>query len=246
MAFSGNRKMFSPAISVSICMPLYLAKKTMKVESTSVERDLSAFTKINHKGLGTLVLIKGDSNHIRITSKEDILDLISAEVKGEVLEITANDPVELGFRTFLKLRSPDYRIEVRFTDLEEVVQRGVGNMQNEGVLEMPKLRIENRGVGDVTLKLKTELLETALLGVGNIFLQGESKTHQAEIKGTGRLEAIDLVTEESHIVNSGVGTSRVQATEKLYAELNGVGRIVYRGNPRVQSKINGLGSIVSE
>jgi hypothetical protein len=223
-----------------------LQRKRMNVESTSLEKDLSDFTRIVHKGMGTLIFKKGDANHIRITSKEEILDLIKAEVSGDTLEIKMTDPIELGFRTFLKLKSPDYTIEVTCSDLKEVVQRGVGNVRTEGVLEVMNFKVENRGVGDVSVNVHARKLQTGLLGVGNITLHGEADEHTAEIKGTGSLEAFDLETTKTKITSSGVGNSRITVREELNATLNGVGRIVYRGNPRVQSKLNGLGSIVSE
>lgn len=218
----------------------------MKVDSASREMTLSAFTKINHKGVGTLVLKPGNENHILITADPDIIDFVRVNVLGEVLEITMTDPVEIGIRSLMRLKTPDYRIEVTCTNLQEVVQRGVGNVQTSGVLESKKLHLENRGVGDVNIHVHCDELITQLLGVGNITVTGEATSHDAEIKGTGRLEAFELQTVKTHIVSSGVGTSRVYATEELYAELNGVGRIVYRGKPRVESKLNGLGSIVSE
>jgi hypothetical protein len=126
------------------------------------------------------------------------------------------------------------------------VQRGVGNVENEGVLEIAAFKIENRGVGDVHLHLHAKHLHSALLGVGNITLQGEADEHTAEIKGTGSFEAFDLQTQKTTITSSGVGNSRIAVSEELNATLNGVGRIVYRGKPRVESKLNGLGSIASE
>lgn len=218
----------------------------MKIDSASREKLLENFTRINHKGVGTLILKSGDQNHILITADPEIIDLIRANVAGQYLEITMSDPVELGLRSLFRLKTPDYRIEVTCTNLQEVVQRGVGNVQTSGVLESKKLHLENRGVGDVNIHVHCDELITQLLGVGNITVTGEATSHDAEIKGTGRLEAFELQTAKTHIVSSGVGTSRVYATEELYAELNGVGRIVYRGKPRVESKLNGLGSIVSE
>lgn len=218
----------------------------MNVESTSIEKDLKPFSRIEHKGMGTLVVKQGEKDHIRITSKEEILDLIRAEVVGGTLEIKMTDPIELGFRTFFKLKTPNYSIEVTCTDIKEIVQRGVGNVKNEGVLEVANLRVENRGVGDVTLNLHAKELYSGLMGVGNLTFEGEADTHVAEIKGTGSMEAFELQTGKTTITSSGVGNSRIAVSEELNATLNGVGRIVYRGNPRVQSKLNGLGSIVSE
>jgi hypothetical protein len=231
---------------VEMCMLCTLQIKTMNIESTSLEKDLSTFTRIVHKGIGKLVLKKGDKNHIRITSKAEILDLIRAEVLGDTLEIKMTDPIEVGLRSVLKLRTPDYRIEVTCTDLKEVIQRGMGNVENEGILQAEEFKIENRGVGDVHVNIQAKTLYTGLMGVGNITLTGEVDEHTAEIKGTGNFEAIDLQTNKTHITSSGVGNSRIAVREELNATLNGVGRIVYRGKPRVQSKLNGLGSIVSE
>ena len=218
----------------------------MRVESTSIERDLDDFTRINHKGIGTLVLKKGETNHIRITADPDIIDNVKAEVYAGVLEIKMVDAVEAGVRALFKLKKPDYKIEITYTKITHLTQRGVGNVLHEGVMEVPKFSIENRGVGDVMLHIHAQELNTQLLGVGSIELIGEVDNHHIEIKGTGKLGAQDLETKKTHIVSSGVGTSRVNASEQLYAELNGVGKISYRGNPRVESKLNGLGSIVSE
>lgn len=218
----------------------------MKVESISNERDLDKFSQVLHKGIGTVHLKKGEQNHIRITADIEILDSVKAEVYGDTLEVKMQDPVEVGLKSLLKLKKPDYTVEITYTELQSISQRGVGNMVHEGVLEAQKFSIENRGVGDVNLHIHAQELQTKLMGVGNIALQGEVENHDVEIKGTGSLYAQDLETKSTRIVNSGVGTSRINASEELYAELNGVGKISYRGNPRVQSKLNGLGSIVSE
>ena len=217
----------------------------MKVTSASIEKDLDLFTRISHKGIGMLVLKQGERCHMKITAQPEILDNIRFSVFANTLEITMHDAWELGLKSLFSLRTPDFVIEVTVTDLTELIQRGAGAIKNEGVLELPRLRVENRGLGEVTLNVHCHELTTLLAGMGNINLQGEADSHSAEIKGAGMLEANELQTKNTRVINSGVGSSNVYATETLYAELNGVGRITYRGNPRVQSKLNGLGSIVS-
>ena len=218
----------------------------MHIESQSIEKKLEPFRKIVHRGYGDLILKKGDEHSISISSKQDILEYISFEVRNDVLYIRMRDFIELGLKSMLKLKKPEFRIEVIFEDLEELVQKGMGSVSNNGVLEMFKLKVENRGVGDVRLNVDVKEMQTVLEGVGNIDINGSAEIHECELTGTGRINARELIAEETRVVSNGVGNAEVYASEKLKADLRGVGKITYYGKPKqVESSINGLGSIVA-
>lgn len=218
----------------------------MQLESYSVQKDLSPFTRIVHKGLGELVLKKGDKYAVNVVSKKDFADHVSFNVVGDELRIKMKDPVETGLKSLLSLSKPDIRIEVTFKELQKVEQRGVGKIISSGVLELYTLSVENRGIGEVVLNVDVKELYSDLDGVGNITLIGSADKHECTMQGTGKIEARELICEEAHVVSNGVGNATVYASKKLLAELKGVGKITYYGDPnKVESRINGMGSIVA-
>ena len=156
------------------------------------------------------------------------------------------DFLELGFKSMLKLQKPEFKIEITFENLEEVIQKGMGSISNEGTLELYKLKVENRGVGDMNLNVDVKEMQTCLEGVGNIDVMGTAEFHECELTGTGKVNAKNLIANRTHVVSNGVGNAEVYASDKLKADLRGVGKITYYGKPKnVESNLNGIGSIVS-
>lgn len=215
----------------------------MHIESETLTRALDNFVKINHKGMGTINLVKGDEYKISITARPEFLPYISYEVYNNILEIRLTDAVELGLKSLFNLKKPDFKIDITYKHLNEVTLRGIGEITNTGVMEVSRLSVNNIGVGDMRLHLHCSELHTTLQGAGGIYLQGEAHEHTAEIKGAGSLQAPDLITEKTTVINNGAGNSLVFASKELYAQINGIGQIKYLGNPSVKSSLNGLGSI---
>jgi hypothetical protein len=132
---------------------------------------------------------------------------------------------------------------ITYRHLTEITQRGVGEISNQGVMEVQRFTAINNGMGDINLNLHCHDLHTKLQGVGGIYLQGEAENHLSEINGAGSLQAENLITQKTTVINNGAGNSRVHAEKELIAEINGLGQIRYSGTPHVESRLNGLGSI---
>lgn len=217
----------------------------MELDSYSIKKDLEPFSKISYSGLGSIILEKSDSFSIEVQSKMDIVDHILFEIRKEQLYVRMKDPVEVGLKSLLALKMPDIQVIIRFETLNEIIHKGVGKIFSRGVLELPELTVENRGVGEMSLNVSTGKLRSTLEGVGNLSLSGKASQHDCHLTGTGKIEAHHLHAVDCNVVSNGVGSVEVYASESIKAELKGMGKIVYHGQPKnVQSKINGMGSIV--
>jgi hypothetical protein len=75
-------------------------------------------------------------------------------------------------------------------------------------------------------------------------LAGKTYTLDAGISGAGKLNARDLITEETGLNISGSGAATVHASEKLQVEIVGVADVNYYGNPKkIDKQIIGIGNL---
>lgn len=217
----------------------------MQVESFSVEHPLEAFSKINYKGFGNVTLKQGENPMVKIASKHDFQDAVKYDVLNGELRLRIKDGLSLGLKALMKLESPDLNIEIVYTALEQITFNGMGNLENDGVLEGFDLRVVNNGLGKVTLNVDVKTLNSKLDGAGQITLVGSAEEHSCNLNGAGKIEAKELQAENVKTVANGIGSVNIYASKKISAKLVGVGSIAYFGQPdKVESKIQGLGSIL--
>ena len=218
----------------------------MQVESYSVEHPLGEFSKLNYKGFGNVTLIQGENPMLKISAKVDFQDAIKHEVLDGELRVKVKDSLEIGFKALMKLESPDLKIELVYNRLDGIVFNGMGNLQNEGVLEAFDFRVVNNGVGSVSLNVDVKSMYSKLDGAGTLSLKGTAEEHSCNLNGAGKINAKDLEAESAKAVANGIGSISVFASKKLVAKLVGIGNISHFGNPdKIESKIQGIGSILA-
>ena len=67
---------------------------------------------------------------------------------------------------------------------------------------------------------------------------------EANIIGSGEIDAEFLETESTYVKINGSGESRVWATENLEVKINGSGELQYKGDPyEIVRKTKGSGSV---
>jgi hypothetical protein len=218
----------------------------MQIESYSVEHPLGEFSKINYKGFGNVTLKHGDKPMLRVSSKLDIQDAIKHEILDGELRLKVRDSFSLGLKSLMKLESPDLKLEIIYDTLEAVNFNGMGNLQNEGVLEGFDFRAVNNGVGKMSLNVDVKSLYSKLDGAGYLELNGTSEVHSCNLNGAGKIDAQRLEAESAKAVANGVGSILIYASKKLEAKLVGIGNITHFGNPdKIESKIQGIGSVLA-
>ncbi len=99
--------------------------------------------------------------------------------------------------------------------------------------------------GDIDVNAQNLFL--AVNGAGAFDIEGVAKLTDILLNGAGKIEASDLIVENSVVELNGAGLCEVNVTNDLKATINGVGQIKYSGNPaNVDKSVKGLGRITQD
>jgi hypothetical protein len=86
-------------------------------------------------------------------------------------------------------------------------------------------------------------LNLLLSGTGSRQLRGNAINMNAELSGTGNLNAHNLQTNVTSVTLSGTGSAQITVQQNLSATLSGTGSINYHDSPQVTQNRIGTGSI---
>ncbi len=184
--------------------------------SISETREISDVQRVELEGFGELIITVGDEESVTIEGDDNIVDIITTEVRNGQLTISQ----EPGTRSIRPKSGLTYRVTVT---------------------ELDKVTIE--GAGDVQLNNLRDDLGIFLNGGGSVDANGDVGELTVEINGAGSFAGKALTSRKADVTISGAGTVRVHASESLSATINGAGTITYSGSPEVSQSINGLGTI---
>ncbi|MDZ7742595.1 MAG: head GIN domain-containing protein [Bacteroidota bacterium] len=201
-------------------------------------RDLPDFNRLWLKSIGNVILLKGESQEVKITSDQDVVGKIKTEVRDGELIIGIKDSIPLWFAGL-----PRLDIYISLKEIKSIRLTGVGRIRSEQDIHEEEISISNSGVGGIYLFLEATRTHTELSGVGEIELSGKTDVHNIKISGTGKIDALNFEAREVDIKNSGVGECVIGVREKLHVKSSGIGRIRYKGDPQVYASQTGLGGI---
>ena len=181
-------------------------------------RDVDDFHSIVLKGIGNIFLTQGSTKSLSIETNEELLIRLETTVSNETLTVDLSEK-DCIIRDIDKLD-----IFITIPNIESLSVGGVGNITAQNDFDLESLNISLDGVGNATLRGKTDFLETSSSGVGNI-------------------HAFDMTAEKCNIVITGVGNVEVTVTSELDVNINGSGNVFYKGNPTVTVDISGSGNV---
>jgi hypothetical protein len=202
------------------------------------ERDISNVEAVTLSFVGDLRITQGDEEKLVITGDDNVLPLITTEVRDGMLTIGSKST--LGVPMVTQLR---YDLTVR--DLSSLKLSGAGNTEMDG-LQTGDLAVTVSGAGNLVIAgLQADRVTAKLSGVGNVELSGEAARQSVTLSGAGNYNAGDLQTGAADVSLTGLGSAEVWATESLNATISGAGSIEYFGNPEVNSDVTGLGQVTN-
>ncbi len=200
------------------------------------EREISGVKGVALAFVGDLRITQGDEEKLLITADDNVLPLITTEVKDGVLTIGSKST--LGIPVVNNLH---YDLTVR--DLNSLQLSGTGNAEMNG-LNTGDLSVGVSGAGNLSIKgLQADRVTANLSGVGNLALSGKANRQTIGLSGAGSYSGGDLETGSTTVTLSGLGGATVWATESLNATISGAGNVEYYGSPDVKSTVSGLGDV---
>ena len=202
-------------------------------------RNVSSFNGVGLSGSFDVFLVEGNEGKIELSVEENLEQYLVTEVKNGKLNIRWKKGTNI--RT-----SRDTEVTVHFKKLNSVALAGSGDIVSRDMIKTDKLDIAVAGSGDIKLELSAQAAKAAVSGSGDIQLSGSATEFEAAVAGSGDIEAYDLETEKAELKISGSGTVQCSVEKELVARISGSGDIKYKGNPRIEDiKVSGSGSVSS-
>jgi hypothetical protein len=169
------------------------------------ERDISNVEGVALSFIGDLRITQGSEEKLVITGDDNVLPLITTEVRDGVLTIGSRST--LGIPMVTQLR---YDLTVR--DLSSLRLSGAGNAEMDG-LETGDLAVTVSGAGNLAIKdLQANRVTARLSGVGNVELSGKAARQAVTLSGAGSYSAGELQTGAADVsLSVGQGTSSTTA-----------------------------------
>jgi hypothetical protein len=196
------------------------------------------FHSIELAGMFNVTLEQGADLQVVLETDANLHDLISIDVKDEVLEVRTTRDV--------MLRPTKMELHIIYPELRRMDVGGASRISANRVIVAEDLVFDISGAASIDLEVEVVDLLTKVAGAGDISLEGHARNHTLDLSGASSLSAQRLITESTDIRLSGAGSASVHATRKLNVNLSGVGSVRYYGDPQ-EKTINksGLGSIRS-
>jgi hypothetical protein len=180
----------------------------------SEERSVSGFDEVALEGIGELVIDVGGTESLTIEAEDNLLPLLTSEVRGSTLELGAQEAM-----------SPTRPITYT-----------VGAAVVEGV--------SVSGIGEVVVpNLACESFTVDLSGTGTYDVGGECDQLELSISGSGDFDGEDLAVAIASVSISGSGDAIVNATDQLHVSISGSGNVAYVGDPVTDVDIDGAGDV---
>jgi hypothetical protein len=176
----------------------------------------------------------GDQYYVGIEAQQNVIEAVSAKVKGETLVLKASPCVST---------DEIFRISITVPGLSEISINGSGSVMTKDMLVSDELEVNINGSGDARINLTAEEVEADINGSGDIILSGSANEVDIEINGSGDVRGLDLSSNNVRVEINGSGDVEIDVSEKLTVDIAGSGNVSYTGNPRVKSSVNGSGEV---
>src|SRR6056297_2824087 len=190
-------------------------------DKVTIERTTGDYDAIGVSGWLDVEIVAAKEGQLTLPGESNLLEYIITEVRNGKLVIKTENNINL--------KPSDWKNGIRITVPVERINA-----------------ISLSGSGDIVGKttLKSETLDTAMSGSGDITLSGNTTDFSATISGSGDIKAFDLAADNVDATVSGSADIKVTANKMLKARVSGSGDITYRGNPeKIDTKTSGSGDI---
>jgi hypothetical protein len=197
-----------------------------KIEGSGnmVTRDVAvqSFDELNVSGVFSIFLTQGGKEGVRIEADDNLQALFEVKNEGSKLNISMKKDVNFSSKKKLK-------VYVSFKKLKSMDLKTVGDVIAEQNLSFDDLKLHNKSVGNVDLKLTAHTLNVENKSVGNIKLSGKADNVVIRNKSVGSIQAAGFVVQTMDIDNNGIGSAEVNAEKELKVKDNMMGKVTNKG-----------------
>ncbi len=202
---------------------------------TKQERQLDSFSSLDVGGAFKVFLTQGDKEFVIVEADENLLDVISTEVRGNTLVIKTTQDIR---------DSEALNIYLTFKNLDEMDISGACRLIGENKMKFGDLDLECSGASDVELKFAAQELSLDFSGASQIELYGSAESVDLDLSGASGFDGYDLEADINNVDVSGASHAKIFVNNELSAEVSGAASLKYKGDPVIKEHdVSGAGSM---
>ncbi|OGO28325.1 MAG: hypothetical protein A2Z16_13265 [Chloroflexi bacterium RBG_16_54_18] len=204
-------------------------------------KEVSGFTRLALGSIGALTLVQGEEESLVIEAEDNIMPLITVEVRDDTLFIGLE---ETAFKNVVPTKDIKYRLTMKkITGLEV---SGAADITADTV-NSGELAIESSGAGTMKIRnLTADKLNVEVSGAGNVEIEsGVVPVQEIHLSGAGSYDSSGVESVEAKVDISGAGNATVWVKDKLQVEMSGAGNLEYYGTPEMVANVSGAGKMKS-
>jgi hypothetical protein len=218
----------------------YSQKNGEKGSITSESRPVSGFTGITLDIHADVAISQDNNFEVTIEARQEILDQIITEKKGDNLVIKNKDP-----KWHMSGENP-IRITIHMPKLNAIELNGSGNITARTDFSTDKMKLEVNGSGNVKMMgISASSFMAEINGSGNVdHVSGKINDASFAVNGPGNINAENLSGKTVRAMISGSGDISVGVSDELNVDIAGSGNVYYKGSPAsIKKNIVGSGGV---
>ncbi|MDP1622024.1 MAG: head GIN domain-containing protein [Bacteroidales bacterium] len=198
-------------------------------------RKVTAFDGIEVSGAFDIILKQGAVEEVTVEADANLLPVIRTDVVGGILRIETKKPVR---------KVTVMKVYVTVKDLKIIDVSGAVDIDTDGMLAVPELRIEASGASDSKLNIEVQNLKLDCSGASKMKFSGSAVNVKMDLSGASDIFGYDLLAESYDIDISGAGNAQINVSKRIRAGISGAGSVKYKGSPsEIDQHVSGAGSI---
>ena len=202
-------------------------------------REVGNFEKIGVSGSFDIDLVKGNEGLIENKIEKNLLPYLITDVENGKLKIRWKKGTNVHTNRGVHLI-------VHFKEINELASSGSSDIKSNDLIKTDNLEVAVSGSGNISLQVDVNELNARVSGSGDLDFKGSADNFKAAMSGSGDIEAFALETNTANLKISGSADITISVKDELYARVSGSGDITYKGNPEVEDiKVSGSGEVSS-
>lgn len=182
----------------------------------------------------TVYVKQSNKEEVRVEATKEVYDLTEITVEDGVLHINIKkDESQASKSIWQKIDNikllPTMNVYVSIKDVQELSVNGNGKLITENSIAADNLYLQVAGTGSMEVDLKTKTLEAKLAGPGNLTIKGYTNNLVLDNSGAGGIDAYEYEAQIANAKLYGLGSIKMNVSEKLDAKIYGSGNIFVRG-----------------
>jgi hypothetical protein len=214
------------AIGVSVASIQAQDNNKTKVEGSGnvITRDVSVqpFDQLSISGVFSVQLSQGGKEEVRIEADDNLQSLFEVKNDGSKLIVSMKKDVNINSKKTMK-------VYVTFKNLKSMDLKTVGDVSSEKNMSFTDLKLGNKSVGNVDLRITAQTLSLENKSVGDLRLSGKADNVTIKNKSVGSIHAGNLLVQKMDIDNDGVGSAEVNAEKELKVKDSFLGKVSNKG-----------------